>query len=179
MDIQRLRLAIRWHRDQKGDDRCWLDDGLLWKELADTPPEPTALPPYEEMMRRGRAFYTFRRADNADTAAVEANLDPAAWDADLLGLADEALRIEYERLQNAIRTHRDIHDRERAIDDDRRLYSILPEQAPADFRLPKEANFLGEARAPHAGCPSFWRSHQSCTCEAHSIHAWGPCCKHM
>lgn len=58
--------------------------------------------------------------------------------------------------RNAIRAHRD------ARGDDRLPYAVLPEKIPCDFRLPPEAEFLGEAIAPHAGRPSFWRSHSAC-----------------
>ncbi len=173
--IQQLRQAIRYHRDQKGDDRCWLDDLLLWNLLPDTPPEPRELPPFEEMMRRCSAFYHFRRADVPDPLPELANTNQDTWDDDLAQMDDEQLRQTLTHLQNAIRTHRDIAGRERTLDDDRTLYHILPEKLPADFTLPSEPDFLGEARAPHAGCPSFWRSHQSCACKNHDTHSWGPC----
>ena len=35
--------------------------------------------------------------------------------------------------------------------------------------------FIGEAKAPHAGCPAFWRSHANCPVERHNLHRWGPC----
>ncbi len=40
-EVRKLRGAIRLHRDQKGDDRCWLDDESLYKILPEgyTPPE--------------------------------------------------------------------------------------------------------------------------------------------
>lgn len=31
--IEKLEAAIRKHRDQKGDDKCWLDDEELYKVL--------------------------------------------------------------------------------------------------------------------------------------------------
>ncbi len=39
-EIEKLRAAIRKHRDQRGDDRCWLDDEELYKALPEgyTPP---------------------------------------------------------------------------------------------------------------------------------------------
>jgi hypothetical protein len=39
-EVERLRQAIRNHRDQRGDDRCWLDDEELYKALPEgyTPP---------------------------------------------------------------------------------------------------------------------------------------------
>lgn len=40
-EVRKLRDAIRLHRDQKGDDRCWMDDEVLYKTLPEgyTPPE--------------------------------------------------------------------------------------------------------------------------------------------
>jgi hypothetical protein len=40
-EIERLRAAIRKHRDQRGDDRCWMDDEELYKVLPEgyVPPE--------------------------------------------------------------------------------------------------------------------------------------------
>lgn len=32
-EVQNLRELLRWHRDQKGDDRCWLDDIKLYSAL--------------------------------------------------------------------------------------------------------------------------------------------------
>ncbi len=32
-EIRRLRMAIRNHRDQRGDDRCWMDDNELYAVL--------------------------------------------------------------------------------------------------------------------------------------------------
>lgn len=32
-EVERLQSAIRSHRDQRGDDRCWLDDETLYKVL--------------------------------------------------------------------------------------------------------------------------------------------------
>lgn len=33
LEIERLRNAIRAHRDQRGDDRCYLDDDVLYAVL--------------------------------------------------------------------------------------------------------------------------------------------------
>ncbi|MBP7134148.1 hypothetical protein KBA73_02940 [Patescibacteria group bacterium] len=173
--IKLLRAAIRYHRDQKGDDRCWVDDYLLWKLLSDTPSEPTALPPFEEMMKACRAFYLYRRTDEADLQPADANVDSATWDQDLEQMTLSAAERERETIESSIRIHRDIQGRDRTVEDDRLLYRVLPEKMVADFRLPPEEDFLGEHRAPKAGCPSFWRSHEQCPCATHDIHAWGPC----
>lgn len=39
-EVKRLRRAIRKHRDERGDDRCWLDDETLYGVLPEgfTPP---------------------------------------------------------------------------------------------------------------------------------------------
>lgn len=174
-EIKAIRNEIRYHRDQKGDDRCWVDDVRLWTLLPDASPKPTALPPFEEMMKRCGAFYRNRRADLPDIVPPDAIQNPAEWDNDLGSMGEEILKKELDKLLQAIKLHRDISGRERTLDDDRALYRVLPEKRTADFRLPAEADFLGEARAPKAGCPSFWRSHKTCPSDHHDIHRWGPC----
>jgi hypothetical protein len=32
-EAKKLRAAIRYHKDQKGDDRCWVDDLRLYEAL--------------------------------------------------------------------------------------------------------------------------------------------------
>jgi hypothetical protein len=175
--IKSLREAIRYHRDQKGDDRCWLDDHSVWELLPDAVTEPTSLPAFGEMMKRCTAFYQYRRAEAPDSAPSDTIANRQDWDQDLAFTTPEEQAGELLRLRDAIRLHRDIRGRERTLDDDRELYAILPERLPADFRLPPEPDFLGEAMAPHAGCPSFWRSHQTCIQKTHDLHTWGPCTK--
>lgn len=172
--IQR-RSVIRHHRDQRLDDRCWLDDYLVWAMRADSPADLSSPPRFEEAMRRCRQFYFCRRATTKDSAPVDAIFDKSQWDADLVSMTKEQLANELMHIQEAIRRHRDIDNRPRSANDDRLLYSILPEKIPADLRLPPEGEFLGEAKAPHAGCPAFWKSHANCPAAAHNLHQWGPC----
>lgn len=173
--VKAFRAAIRKHRDQKGDDRCWLDDYFVWSVLGDTPLEPTAFS-YEEGMQRCRDFFVHRRAATLDPTPSEAIIDPTQWDTDLASMTDAELTTEIERISTAITAHRDITNRQRTLEDDRALYAILPEKILADFRLPPENEFLGETK-PNAGCPAFWKSHNTCRCAEHSLHRWGPCCK--
>ncbi len=170
--IIQIRRLIRTHRDQIGDDRCWVDDGLVWSALPDSPPEMTTIP--SDAMERCEAFFRLRRADEADVVPYRAMRDPERWDEDVNELDGELLREEVSRIESAIRAHRDV-GRPLTVDDDRALYAVLPERIPADFRLPPKDAFLGEARAPRAGCPSFWRSHANCPTTCHHLHAWGPC----
>ena len=170
-----LRTAIRTHRDQIGDNRCWLDDYLLWKTLADSPAEPLALPSKAEMMKLCRDYYELRRADSLDEVPANAILDKSFWDTDLSGMVESDLAAQVNKLESAIRTHRDLGNRRRTIADDRALYAVLPEKLSADFRLPPEDHFL-VSQTPNSGCPNFWNSHQSCACKQHDLHKWGPCC---
>jgi hypothetical protein len=166
-----MRDRIRYHRNQKGDDRCWLDDYSVWELLPDSPPMPSFS--LEEGMRNCRAFWAFRRAEFPDIMPPDATLDSNLWDDDLTKMSAEELAEEFIRLCRAIRGHRDVNGRPRTTSDDRALYAVLPEKVPADFRLPPEEEFLGEAKAPNAGCPAFWRSHAGCAqC---NLHRWGPC----
>lgn len=173
--ILERRQVIRGHRDARGDDRCWLDDYLVWAMLDDSAPASTSPPPLQVAMMKCREFYRLRRADFADPIPTDAIINPALWNQDLRQMTRERLLDELVKIQEAIRRHRDIPDSPRIIDDDRALYSVLPENIPADFRLPPEEEFIGAAKAPAAGCPAFWRSHLSCQCSRHNLHQWGPC----
>jgi len=172
--ILERRRVIRYHRDQRGDDRCWLDDYLVWAMLEDTPAEPATLPPYDQMMQKCGDFFNHRQANSSDVVPSEAIFGPGHRDDDLAKMSPEALIEELVKIQQAICRHRDITDRPRTVDDDRLLYSVLPEKIPADFRLPSQADFLEGAKAG-AGCPNFWQSHQGCLAEKHNNHCWGPC----
>ena len=173
--IRERRNYLRWHRDQKLDDRCWIDDLGLWDFLLDTPPHEGKIPSFEEGMRACREFYAHRRAEAPDPIPKNALVEKEKWDADLRAMQHAELVETLTALQQSIRAHRDISSRKRTLQDDRALYALLPEKLPADFRLPPEPDFLGEAKAPKAGCPSFWRSHSNCKTEMHDLHRWGPC----
>lgn len=173
--ILECRRVIRVHRDALGDNRCWLDDYLVWAMLDDSPDSPAVVPSFETAMQLCRQFYIWRRAEISDPVPADAILDPNLWDKDLDQISNADLFEELARIQNAIRQHRDINGRPRTVEDDRALYTVLPEKISADFRLPTEQDFLGEAKAPLAGCPAFWRSHSCCLVLRHDLHQWGPC----
>jgi hypothetical protein len=61
-EIRRLRDVIRYHRDQKGDDRCWVDDLRLYEIL----PEgavglDTTLPTEEVFLENCKRFCRSRQ----------------------------------------------------------------------------------------------------------------------
>ena len=58
--IERLEAAIREHRDQKGDDRCWLDDLKLYDVLGETPPA-LSLPPKCEFLESCARYWEQRQ----------------------------------------------------------------------------------------------------------------------
>lgn len=178
--IMERRELVRTHRDQLGDHRCWLDDPPMWLMLDDTPPEPPRLPPEPEMMGVCELFFLHRNADAPDIIPANAILDRALWDQDLENKSKAQLIEPLWKIQMAICLHRDMpiqQNRPRNIEDDRALYKALPEKLPADFRLPPREEFLGRAKAPHAGCPAFHDSHNQCPaiCPACDLHNWGPC----
>jgi len=178
--IKRRRKAIRKHRDQKGDDRCWLDDFWLYVFLNDSKPAPTKVPAFEPGLEQCKLFFVFRRADAPDPLPPDAILDRRFWEGGLNQRPVWDLILILRQIQEALKAHRDLPEQEnrpRNLHDDRRLYSVLPEKMPADFRLPPRERFIGEEGGPHAGCPWFLRSHAHCSgiCD---IHAWGPCKPH-
>jgi len=171
------RKAIRYHRDQKGDDRCHLDDLAVWV-LAVLDFEIWVRLP-ENMMSLCIEFYKYRRCDQADPVPKDAILNPDLWDNDLEVMTKNELVAELCKIQMAILTHYFmLKGKHRSYHDDRRLYAVLPEKMPVDFRLPSKKTFLGEGLAPHAGCPSYIRSHENCAGTVEhpcNLLAWGPC----
>jgi hypothetical protein len=61
-EAKRLRDAIRYHRDQKGDDRCWVDDLRLYEALPEPPTnyDPT-LPPEDVFLANCKRFCQSRQ----------------------------------------------------------------------------------------------------------------------
>ena len=62
-EIMKLRTEIRYHRDQKGDDRCWLDDVKLYKVLPEGEKELAnfALPCREKFLGSCKRFWESRQ----------------------------------------------------------------------------------------------------------------------
>lgn len=166
------RNVIGYHRDQKGDDRCWLDDHLVHEMLGDTPALKVPQT-FEGRMAKCEQFYLLRSVPDAD----KQEFDIWRWwykhNWDLYFKSRRTLFYELFRLQAAIVKHRDTK-RPRTVSDDRELYAAIPGKMVADFRLPPEHEFLGMAKAPNAGCPAFWNSHRDCR-EKCNFHQWGPC----
>lgn len=56
----KLRLAIMLHRDQHGDDRCWLDDLELYKALGDMVVADNTMPIRETFLANCARYYERR-----------------------------------------------------------------------------------------------------------------------
>jgi hypothetical protein len=67
--------AIRKHRDQRGDDRCWLDDEELYTVLGEPQPN-TRLVPKEQFLSNCSRFWEHRQNPNQpyETEADRTNL---------------------------------------------------------------------------------------------------------
>ncbi len=69
--IAQLEAAIRKHRSQKLDDRCWLDDEELYSALDDGVKADTALPPKETFLSNCNRFWECRQATGSPEDALK------------------------------------------------------------------------------------------------------------
>ena len=122
--IVEMRKAIRSHRDQIGDDRCWIDDHAVYNTVPSIR-QKVYLPSYEEGMRKCRLFYKNRNTDSVDATPQDAILDPARWNDDLLGMSADDLQEQHAKLEKAIIKHYNIPYDKKTIEDDKELYRVL------------------------------------------------------
>jgi hypothetical protein len=161
------------HAKAVGDNRCHYDDYKVHRHLDDTPKLEWPVP-LEKMMEKCTYFFTFRRAAAKDAVPTESIYDvQKRWTFIQNADEDKLLHI-FMYYQEAIFEHRSA--RPITIKDDRLLYArVIPGNIELDLRLPPREDFLGEAKAPCAGCPAFWRSHANCDARLCNPHQWGPC----
>lgn len=69
--VEILESGIRQHRDEKGNDRCWLDDQRLYALLPEGPPEPQALPPIHEFIPNCVKYYYQRQPEQPEVLRRE------------------------------------------------------------------------------------------------------------
>lgn len=60
-EIIKLRAAIRLHRDEKGHDRCWLDDQRLYQVLPESVKADFKLPNREEFLKNCEKYWKERQ----------------------------------------------------------------------------------------------------------------------
>lgn len=68
--VEKLSAAIRKHRDQRADDRCWLDDLELYAVLDDEVVADNTLPPRELFLANCARYYD-RRCKAGDWPAYQ------------------------------------------------------------------------------------------------------------
>lgn len=98
-EAARLETAIRKHRDQKWDNRCWRDDLELYAALREGPvsPESLALPPKCEFLE-SCARYWEQRQPGVDVAGWPGCFTIAQLEAEVA-----RLKAENVELANALR----------------------------------------------------------------------------
>lgn len=65
LKLEQLQKAIREHRDQRLDDRCWLDDQKLYAVLGEDVLANNDMPPREKFLANCARFYE-RRCQGGD-----------------------------------------------------------------------------------------------------------------
>jgi hypothetical protein len=89
---KRLRDAIAKHRDQRADDRCWLDDLELYQALGDNQLADNSLPPREKFLANCERFYDCRAQAGNWPSYQELEQELAAAHARCEGLAERVAR---------------------------------------------------------------------------------------
>jgi hypothetical protein len=140
LEIIKLRRLIRYHRDQKGNDRSWLDDELLYESLPETASNIPVLATKEAFMEKCTRFFERRQAPSNTKQTLEETHAPSDEDIKEMTLGDQ--KKEIARLIQAIRLHRNIGDNKRSWQDDKRLYQALNENTTYDTKLPDKETFL-------------------------------------
>lgn len=146
--IIEARSAIRWHRDQRGHYRCWLDDLRVYEALPDYEnPFSKELCSRPEFLDRCEQFWNRRQAAGEQPQSKVARKNPEA-DADLEAMSIIQLRRELDRLLDGVRSHRSAGE---AVTwrDDAALYRLLPERIFPITALPDRVSFL-------RGCKRFY-----------------------
>lgn len=164
-EIVKIRRALREHRDQVGDYRCWVDDEVLHHatlpELRQAVPR---LPDFEEFAANCHAYHTLRQnpADQDQTSIpLDSSVGPLPLqyseelDADLQGMSREALMSELASLLQGIRAHQRMPCNERTYYEDIALSQLLPEKTLPQTKLPPYAAFV------ETNCPAYNRHCQA------------------
>ena len=137
-EILKARNAIRKHRDAVGDDRCWLDDDLVYQCLPDYKPI-TTLCSREDFLRKCRIFKERRCGWSSYPSGLlkVASLESGTGDEDIGKWDNEKLRAHVLWLWLAIKNHHDCDDNKTSVDDIL-LYMVLPDGIEPDLSLPPE-----------------------------------------
>ena len=96
-----LKTAIRKHRDQRGDDRCWMDDDELYRVLNE-PLFDRPMPSPDKMLKNCEKFISLRTKPGSKTDDTSAS---GRW----VSRAElEEQRAAFERVNDLVRKIRDL-----------------------------------------------------------------------
>jgi hypothetical protein len=110
-DLERLEVAVRRHRDERGDSRCWRDDDDLYAALPEgaTVKADTSLPPESEFLescaRHCRQFWHNRqRLEDKDKALMPCEMTITQLETEVARLTAErdAFRRAVERTERGL-----------------------------------------------------------------------------
>jgi hypothetical protein len=144
-----LRAAIRYHRGQVSDFRCWVDDIRIYEAAGLLDQKSRAVPAPAEFLQRCSAFWDNRQrpaevgngspATNSEGAALRL---PDYSDADLETLSNSQIEDLLAQMKDAVSYHYGRGYLLRDHADDQRLYSLLPENELWTSALPARDVFL-------------------------------------
>lgn len=94
-EVQRIKAATQLHHDQRGDNRCWLDDLKLYHDVLGNYPDPyvTALPSEIDMIESCQRYIRQRQCPGV------VGRYPMPGDMTIAQLTTEAERLSRERDQ--------------------------------------------------------------------------------
>lgn len=148
--ILSIRAAIRYHRAQLSDYRCWVDDERLYQLLCLEGAPVPLVPEPEEFAKRCAAFWDNRQRSEergAGDPCIDSSIAPLPLpefsDSDLNSMSPQQLEHILTQLIGAIERHRSKGYYSRTVDDDVELYAVLPERVPWSSALPQREVFLG------------------------------------
>ncbi len=103
-EVKSLREVIRRHRDQRGHDRCHLDDLLLYSQLPEQQGFPDGvtdltLPPKEEFLEGCQRFWELRKSG---VSFNHCSLVEVVKERDTLLRSNESLREELDLFKKPI-----------------------------------------------------------------------------
>lgn len=157
--LRAYRNAIRHHRDQRDDDRCWVDDHLLYHVVLGLP-DLSELPDKAEWMRRCGLFHG-RRSPGPFVAPHPPSPIHGDPDRDLETMGADTLEAMLKHLVMTVLEHH-ARGEQKSWSDDIALYLVLPERYTPHSKSVELANcerFYECKRAEVArGCP--FRPHQ-------------------
>ena len=156
--LREIRQAVREHRDQVGDYRCWVDDEVLYhrvlpelRGLSPQVPDPVNFSNFCDAYfnnRQDPSEPPYEIPLDSSVGKLELKYD-SSLDGDIAAMDERALGAAIDKWYALVRAHRDKGHMSRGYEDDKALYLNLPERSLAKTRLPPRELFLGR------GCPAY------------------------